>query len=158
MAAILLEVGLAEDAGGERHDGGRARAVAERFVALVTAGSPPDGDGLADLNAVVKEKTLAAVAEWRGVLSRALENAQADARRRQADLLGRLALQIAEAIPEAEPLRALLMRAGVADSGQQEGCGRGALGQLDRPCFHRAAAGRGGEVPSAGACRWQGMG
>jgi nitrogen fixation NifU-like protein len=30
----------------------RARAVAERFVALVTAASPPDGDGFGDLAAL----------------------------------------------------------------------------------------------------------
>jgi nitrogen fixation NifU-like protein len=29
-----------------------SRAVAERFVALVTASSPPDGDGLGDLAAL----------------------------------------------------------------------------------------------------------
>jgi nitrogen fixation NifU-like protein len=31
-----------------------ARAVAERFVALVTASSPPDGDGLGDLAALAR--------------------------------------------------------------------------------------------------------
>jgi nitrogen fixation NifU-like protein len=39
-----------KDVNGKTVEG--ARAVAERFMALVTASSPPDGDGLGDLAAL----------------------------------------------------------------------------------------------------------